>query len=59
MSAFHSRGAVRALSRGLKCGDDPSGCDSFVALWIRDDGEAVFGRAWPEEGKMRVSRSHK
>lgn len=49
------KGAVRAMSRGLKCDDDPNVCDSYVALWIRDDGEAVFGRAWNEGGKMKAS----
>lgn len=48
-------GAVRALGRGLLSGGEAELVDSFVALWIRDDGEAVFGRAWAEGGRLRAS----
>uniref|UniRef100_A0A914W0A2 Uncharacterized protein n=1 Tax=Plectus sambesii TaxID=2011161 RepID=A0A914W0A2_9BILA len=29
-------------------------CDPYIALWIRDGGEVVFGCAWNEHGKVRA-----
>jgi len=46
---------VRALGRGL-LNEDHYETDSYVALWIREDGENVFGRAWCDvDGKIRAA----
>jgi len=46
---------VRALGRGL-LNEDHYETDSYVALWVREDGENVFGRAWcDEDGKIRAA----
>jgi len=47
------KGMVRAMGRGL-WNEDNFETNSWVALWVREDGENVFGRAWcDEDGKIR------
>jgi len=49
------KGMVRAMGRGL-WNEDNAETNSWVVLWIREDGENVFGRAWCDEnGKIRAA----
>lgn len=48
------KGAVRALGRGLSCQDNQF-CDVYVAMWVRDGGEAVFGKCWNNGGKAEAT----